>query len=91
MSPSNPPTANATMIEREEGSMFGGHSASRKSEHLLIDLLWLTAIVSRTGRTGDIEGCQERVHGWATGEEYSEDLRRETCSLRCGLPFMLIQ
>jgi len=30
VSPSNPPTANATMTERDEGSIFGGHSASRK-------------------------------------------------------------
>ena len=30
MSPSSPPTANATMIVNDEGSMFGGHSARRK-------------------------------------------------------------
>lgn len=31
VSPSKPPTAKATMMESEEGSMFGGHSARRKS------------------------------------------------------------
>ena len=31
VSPSRPPTANATMTESEEGSMLGGHSARRKS------------------------------------------------------------
>ena len=30
VSPSRPPTANATMTEREAGSIFGGHSARRK-------------------------------------------------------------
>lgn len=30
VSPSRPPTANATMTESEDGSMFVGHSASRK-------------------------------------------------------------
>ncbi len=31
VSPSKPPTAKATMMESEEGSMLGGHSARRKS------------------------------------------------------------
>lgn len=31
VSPRRPPTANATMTDREEGSMFGGHRARRKS------------------------------------------------------------
>ena len=30
VSPNNPPTANATMTDKLEGSMFGGHSARRK-------------------------------------------------------------
>ena len=30
MSPSNPPTANATMMVNEPGSILGGHSARRK-------------------------------------------------------------
>lgn len=34
VSPSNPPTAKATMIEREEGSILGGHRARRKSMQL---------------------------------------------------------
>ena len=31
VSPRRPPTAKATMTEREEGSIFGGHNARRKS------------------------------------------------------------
>lgn len=38
MSPSRPPTANATMTEREEGSMLGGHRARRKSDCGVNDL-----------------------------------------------------
>lgn len=30
MSPKSPPTAKATMTDREEGSILGGHNASRK-------------------------------------------------------------
>lgn len=30
MSPRSPPTAKATMMVREDGSMLGGHSARRK-------------------------------------------------------------
>ena len=32
MSPSRPPTAKATIIDKDDGSMSGGHNASRKSE-----------------------------------------------------------
>jgi hypothetical protein len=31
VSPRSPPTAKATMTDREEGSMLGGHNARRKS------------------------------------------------------------
>ena len=38
MSPSKPPTAKATITEREEGSMFGGHKARRKSDSLVFNI-----------------------------------------------------
>ena len=36
VSPRRPPTAKATIIEREEGSMFGGQRPSKKSGILMI-------------------------------------------------------
>lgn len=38
VSPSSPPTANATITVNDDGSMLGGHSASRKSVHYYLNL-----------------------------------------------------
>jgi hypothetical protein len=36
VSPRRPPTANATMTERDDGSILGGHNASKKSKFMSV-------------------------------------------------------